>query len=314
MNIDKGTWFNLAWKVVPKLPIPLVEAIGGATGSIVAALRPRSVKQLHRNLEALLGRPVTQKEVREATASYFRSMAEQFSLPGWSQRRVAISATYERLPETLALLEEGPVVLALTHSGNWDLAGAWFAQKKPPIVTVAEKLEPAELFEEFVRFRESLGMEIIGVGPHDSVFQELVRKVEGRQVLVPLLADRDISGSGVRVMLGSEEALVAAGPAALALRLGRPLIAGQVYYERAGRRWKIVLDFTGPIEVPTPAIGETEVEALTRAWVGSLVPRMKRRAVDWHMMQKLYVRDLDPERLARAEEKHGQSERKAETP
>ncbi len=225
----------------------------------------------------------------------------------------------------------GPVVLALTHTGNWDLAGAWFCQNYGGILTVAEKLEPAELFEEFTDFRAGLGMEIIGVGKGEHVFHKLVDHAKDRPLLVPLLADRDISGSGVEVTLGASKALVAAGPAALALALDRPLIAGNIRFQKmpptwwktgSGGRlgkllrplrkalekvvtslfgyWRIHTEFTEPIPCPRPAEGETKVEAWTRAWVKEISPGLAANVTDWHMMQKVFVSDLDPERLRRA--------------
>ena len=100
-----------------------------------------------------------------------------------------------------AASEDGPVVLALGHSGSWDRAGAWVCAHGRGIVTVAEKVEPPSLFERFVALREGLGMEIIGVAKGESVFGSLVERVRGRSVIVPLLADRDISGSGIEVDL-----------------------------------------------------------------------------------------------------------------
>ena len=51
-----------------------------------------------------------------------------------------------------------PSSLALGHIGNWDLAGAWATRAVAPVTTVAERLEPEELFQEFVAFRESIGL------------------------------------------------------------------------------------------------------------------------------------------------------------
>ena len=307
-KVKTDSLFVLAWKTVPKLPPRLVDWVSGGVGRIVAAFNVGSVRQLRQNFTRLAGREPSRKEISDAVASYFRMFGQQLSLPGWSAEYLRNGCTYSGAEQTRTLMEDGPVVLALTHSGNWDLAGAWFCQNYGGIVTVAEKLEPPELFEGFVAFRESLGMEILGVGPGESVFGQLVEQVRGRSLLVPLLADRDISGSGVRVKLGGAEALVAAGPAALALKLGRPLIAGHIGYRKRNGRWVIRANFTDPIAVPEPGQGENLVEAYTRAWVQEIEPIMQAGVVDWHMMQKLYVDDLDPDRLARAEERHRQKE------
>lgn len=292
--------FARAWRILPRVPLKLVYAVSNLAADAVWCLNLGSVKQLRSNYRKLRGGPVTEKQVRDGVRSYFRCFAQQFTLPGWSPDLLRSSCVYPQAGQTAQMLANGPVVLALTHSGNWDLAGAWFCQNWGGILTVAEKVEPPELFEEFVDFRNSLGMEIIGVGKGEHVFNRLVEDARGRPLLVPLLADRDISGRGVEVTLGASQALVAAGPAALALALDRPLIAGFISYRRIDGNWTIHAHFTDPIPRPTPKDGETEVEAWTRAWVRELSPVMQDHLVDWHMMQKVFVDDLDPDRLARA--------------
>lgn len=296
--------FELAWRWLPKVPVNIAIAGSHLAADIVWLLNGKGVRQLRANYQSLSGERPSAKMVREGVRSYFRAFAQQLTLPGWSKRQIRQACVYPGAKKTRELMKDGPVILALTHSGNWDLAGAWFCQEHGPILTVAEKLEPEELFDQFVEFRESLGMEIIGVGKGEHIFHELVEKARGRSLLVPLLADRDISGSGIEVQLGQSKALVAAGPAALALKLNRPLIAGHISYRKVAGNWQIYAHFTDPIEMPEPNPEETQVEAWTKEWVRRIEPVMAEYLVDWHMMQKLFVSDLDPERLARAKARH----------
>ncbi len=331
--MNTGTLYKLGWRVLPKVPLPIVYGASNLASTVVYLLNGRSVKQMRKNYRALTGAPVSERTVRWGVRSYFRNFAQQFTMPGWSPQQIRRGCVYPGASQTQKLMEEGPgpVVLALTHTGNWDLAGAWFCQNHGGILTVAEKLEPAELFEEFTDFRAGLGMEIIGVGKGEHVFHKLVEQAKDRPLLVPLLADRDISGRGVEVTLGASKALVAAGPAALALALDRPLIAGTIRFEKVpstwwksqpdgrSRRalipfgkaaekavtalfgfWRIHADFTDPIPCPEPGEGESQVEAWTRAWVKRISPALVQDVTDWHMMQKVFVSDLDPERLRRA--------------
>lgn len=308
----KGGLYRAAWRVVPKLPQAVVLSVAHFVADVVFLMDGSSVRQMERNFRQLTGKPVSRKQLRAGVRSYFRCFAQQFTMPGWTSDQIARACIWPDAQRDAEWMErdQGPVVLALTHSGNWDLAGAWFCQNWAPIVTVAEKLEPEDLFDQFVDFRRSLGMEIIGVAPGEHVFGELVKQTGGRPILVPLLADRDISGAGVEVQLGASKALVAAGPAALALRLGRPLIAGHISYRQVhskgpgrGKEWRIVAHFSDPIAVPEAGPGETQIEALTRAWVAEIAPVMQEHMVDWHMMQKVFVDDLDPERLRRARQR-----------
>ena len=51
-------------------------------------------------------------------------------------------------------------MVALPHSGNWDLAGAYAQLTGMPVTTVAEAL-PGPDFAAFVAFRERLGMQVL---------------------------------------------------------------------------------------------------------------------------------------------------------
>lgn len=301
MNREK--LFRWAWTFAPKVPQSILMGLAHIAADAVSFVNPGSVRQLRRNYQHLLNRKVTSAEVRAGVRSYFRCYAQQFSLPGWSTDYLVKMLEYPKAQELRALMNDGPVILALTHSANWDIAGAWYAQGYAPIITVAEKLEPESLFKDFVEFRESLGMEILGAAPGEHIFDTLVDLTRGRTALVPLLADRDITGRGIEVQLGAARALVAAGPAALALRLDRPLIAGHMTYKKENGAWRVHAHFTDPIEPPEPRVGETRVEAYTREWVKAIEPAMMEGFIDWHMMQKLFIADLDPERLRRARER-----------
>lgn len=304
-----STWvYTAAWRIVPRLPLRLVEALAGVVGDVVATLGGESVALLRANHARLLGREPTRAEVRAAVRSHVRNYAQQFALPGLDLDHLDLVCDFRRHDELIEMSRSGPVVFALTHSGNWDYAGAWAGERGLLVLTVAERLEPTSLFDAFVSFREGLGMEIIGAGKGEHVFGTLVERARGRSALIPLLADRDVSGSGIEVDLAGHRALVGAGPAALAQKLGRPLVAGVLHYEHTAHGWKSIVDIVGPIENPGAGGGRTAVENHTQAWVDSLIPLWREHVVDWHMMQRVFVEDLDPARLARARERHRREE------
>ena len=132
---------------------------------------------------------------------YLRYYCEAFRLP---------TLTADDLLERVRVEGDGPVrevidgggsvVAFLGHLGNWDLAGAWGTTHLGPVTTVAERLKPEEVFEEFLAFRESLGMTILpltgGVNPFPAL-----REAARRPGIIPLLADRDLTARGVEVDL-----------------------------------------------------------------------------------------------------------------
>ena len=66
-----------------------------------------------------------------------------------------------------------------------------------PVITVAERLRPEELYRRFLAFREGLGMTILPLTGGGDVFAQLQELARDRACIVPLLADRDLSDTGV---------------------------------------------------------------------------------------------------------------------
>jgi hypothetical protein len=302
---------SLAFSIAPRLPLRFVMRMADVGASIAARRGGAMIDRLCANMARLTGTEPSADEVRGAVRSHIRNYAEQLMLGSRRGEPLLDGVAFEGFEALAAASEDGPVVLALGHSGSWDRAGAWVCAHGRGIVTVAEKVEPPALFEHFVSLREGLGMEIIGVAKGESVFSTLIERVRGRSVIVPLLADRDISGSGIEVDLGTRRALVAAGPAALATKLERPLFAACITYENETPTGADVrVRCVGPINADgQERPGLNRVEALTQAWVDEFAAMMATKAQDWHMMQRVYVEDLDPERLARARAEHERKNR-----
>ena len=302
---------SCAFAVAPRLPLRVVMRMAD-TGAVIAARRGGAmIDRLRANMARLTGTEPSADELRAAVRSHIRNYAEQLMLGSRRGAPLLEGVSFEGFEALAQASADGPVVLALGHSGSWDRAGAWVCAHGRGIVTVAEKVEPPSLFERFVALREGLGMEIIGVAKGESVFSTLIERVRGRSVIVPLLADRDISGSGIEVDLGTRRALVAAGPAALATKLERPLFAACITYENETPTGADVrVRCVGPISADDQERpGLNRVEALTQAWVDEFAAMMALKPQDWHMMQRVFVEDLDPERLARARAEHERKNR-----
>ena len=303
--------YRFAWRHVRRLPSGLGYALFHLAGDAAwLAHRLRAgrggVGRLERNLSRLLpdaDRRELSRATRAAMRSYMRYFYEAFALPGLT-------------PEVRRDASRGSIVIALPHMGNWDMVGAWACTELAQVLTVAERLEPPDLFEQFVAFRRGLGMRIIGQARGERVFEPLVEAAEQGRYVIALLADRDLSSSGVEAPLCGCAAHVAAGPAAVAERLGLPLYAATVHYERltgarrraAGGPWGVVIALHR-VPAPPGLTGREAVAERTRAWVERIGPELAAHAVDWHMLQAVFDDDLDPERLARsrAREREGRA-------
>ena len=157
--------------------------------------------------------------------SYARYWMETFRLPSMDLDDVAARARTVGWEHVQAGVQAGSgVILALPHSGNWEVAGIWLIKQGYPFTTVAERLKPESLFDQFVAYREGLGMRVLpltgGERPPTAVLTERLRAGE----VVCLLADRDLSRRGVDVDFFGERTRMPAGPALLAATTGAALL------------------------------------------------------------------------------------------
>ncbi|QDB79379.1 phosphatidylinositol mannoside acyltransferase [Georgenia sp. 311] len=309
MNLDPGRLLIVAARVVPRLPAWMSGAIFRTVADVATTLGIGGTHQLRRNLARAVPE-ASERELRRLTRkgmrSYMRYYEEALRLPAASDVQLAARVRIEGSETVRTELAAGrPVVVAVAHLGNWDLAGAWATKFLAPVVTVAEHLQPEELFQGFLAFRRSLGMTIIPLEKDGSTFRALLRACRSGAPIVPLLADRDLSRTSVDVELLGERARVAPGPAALALATGNALVTATIRYERlrgprrqaAGSRWGVVVDFGERIDPPVGAAREEAIAAMTQRWVSEIGDFVRRYPEDWHMLQPVFVADLDPARL-----------------
>ncbi len=205
---------------------------GGAAASLLAGDR-RTIVQ--RNLERVAGRPLTATEaktrVAETFGHYGRYYLDSFRLPSLRADQIDAGFTHTGYQHISEPLERGvSPILVLPHLGGWEWAAFWLTKVKGHKVTaVVEQIEPPALFDWFRSFRESLGMNIVPVGPEagTAVMEALA---EGE--IVCLLSDRLVGdASSVPVTFFGERTQLPAGPATLALRTGSPLIPVSVYFD-----------------------------------------------------------------------------------
>jgi phosphatidylinositol dimannoside acyltransferase len=220
-----------------------------------------------------------QASTREAFALYGRYWFDTFHVLGWSDERVVDSFRFEGIEHVEKGLADGKgVVIALPHTGNWDVGGRAMGLRVAPVVSVAEHLKPDRLFELFLEHRRQLGMEIIDLSS-DHVGRQLTQRLEQNRI-VALVADRDLSGGGVEVEMFGRTRRMPAGPALLALSSGAPLLSGPTYTTREG--WVEVLT---PVSIEPTGKRKDDIIALTRALAEAFERAIAAAPPDWHLFQ-----------------------------
>lgn len=316
MRIDTAKLHTFAWRHAPKIPEPVLRAAFTLVADVTWVCRTQGVRRLEANYARVrpdLDRTALRRLTRAGMRSYMRYFREAFTLQGATPEQITARVRVEGRENLDPHVRAGRgVSLALAHLGNWDLAGAYASRHIAPVLTVAERLEPEELFQEFVAFRRSLGIDVLPLGDGD-VFRNLVRGAAAGGVIIPLLADRDLTAHGIEVDLCGHRARVAAGPAMLALTAKVPLVPVGITYERlegerkraAGTTWGIVLRFYPEVPVPDLTTGtgkpdkRAQSAAMTQGWVDAVGRTLAESAQDWHMLQRVFVADLDADRYAR---------------
>ena len=216
--------------------------------------------------------------------SYMRYWRETFRSPDWTRERILSTVTVSNEHLLMDPINSGsPVVVALPHAGNWDHAGSYFCLKGAKLVTVAEVLKPRALFEKFLEYRQAIGMEVLPLD--SSAFGTLLERAQAGK-LIALVADRDLSRSGIDVRFFDGTARMPAGPALVAIRTGSPLVTAFVSYTPSGIH--IQLD---AIEIPTVGDEDAKVKIVVQRCADNFAVGILKNPEDWHMMQRIWVDD-----------------------
>jgi len=273
------------WRIVRWLPEKSAYAIAYTVADFVTRKNGKSVKRLRSNLQRTQPQ-ITALDLElltfKAMRSYMRYWCDTFRFPDWSQQRVQQTVTVENEHLLMdAIAAKTGVIVSLPHAGNWDHAGAYFCAKGVNLVTVAERLKPEKLFLKFLQYRQDMGMEVL---PLDGrVLGTLAQRLR-QGALVALVADRDLSRSGIDVNFFGGPARMPAGPALLAVKTEAPLITAFVSYTDTG----IHIVFRN-VPLPTSGTQEEKVAQIVQMTATQFEDGIKQHPEDWHMLQRIWV-------------------------
>ncbi|GAC1445381.1 MAG: phosphatidylinositol mannoside acyltransferase [Mycobacteriales bacterium] len=281
----RGTDLSYAagWALVRAMPEASARRLFDAGADLAWRRGGKGVDRLRRNLARVAPDADLEVLTRAALRSYARYWREVFRLPVMARSTIVdgMGTVGEDGARALVGSSRG-VIFALPHSGNWDHAGAWLGITGVPFTTVAERLKPESLYDRFLEFRASLGMEVLPLTGGDRPPADvLTERLEAGGTLC-LMADRDLTPRGVDVDFFGARARMPAGPAALALKTGAALVPVHLSFRPEG--WQVVFYD----EVPA-----SDVATMTQDMADSFADGIGRHPVDWHMLQRFWLDDLD---------------------
>ena len=259
----------------------------------VAAKRSKKTPLVARNMSRITGKasasPEVERLVVEAYKSYARYWLETFRLvregPEFFLDRFRCEHQ-ERLFDPVR--KDKGTIVAVSHLGNYDAAGAWVGANGHSLVTVAEVLKPRRMFDFFVDHRARLGMTI-----HPATKGVTARLVEAVNAgaVVAVLADRDLKGTGPEVEFFGAPATFPAGAASIAIETGAPLFFAPIFgvqHADGKRGWAARISHQ--LDVPKEKSPEA-IAYVTQQIARELEKAVAERPEEWHVLQPFWIED-----------------------
>ena len=268
--------YRAALALITALPLRVVFSLGQLLGFCAWVLLPAYRHLARRNVEIAFGGEKSEAEKAQIVRRHFQQLGANLlsgmKLNAMPLEQVAALVATEGADEVHRELRAGrPVVLVLSHLGNWEL----FAQILPHhfayrrLSTVYQKLGNRYL-DQFVRQqRARFGVELFD---RSEGFQEAIRLLRGGG-MIGILSDQHAGDHGLWTPFFGRLASTSPLPALLCKRTGAALIVASLYTDGPGK-WRMTFSkaFGSPQE---------SVPVLTAQTNDAIAEQIRRAPEDW---------------------------------
>lgn len=179
--------------------------------------------------------------------------------------------------------EMGKGVLAVScHMGSYEVVAAIWSATLTPVSFFAEELEPRSLYEWYRDTRARLGISVLPLNL--AGLRRVTQALQDNEMVITAI-DRDITGTGHSMPFFGRPAPIPMGPAALALRMGTPILPVCVYrlpddtYQAEA----------APLVIATPT-GDRRADEVrvTQQVLRQIEEFIRRRPEQWHVPHKIW--------------------------
>jgi KDO2-lipid IV(A) lauroyltransferase len=217
--------FKAVQSVVERLPRSWAYGLAVLAARFAFWFSPLARPRLEFNLRVALP-DLTDRELRRITWLNFRNHAKAYAdlmmLPRTqvsAMRRLLQVQGWEHLEAARAL---GKGVMAVScHMGSYEVVSAIWAATLTPVSFFAEELEPRALFEWYRDTRARLGISVLTLTV--AGIRKVTQALHEKEMVITAI-DRDITGTGHVMPFFGKPAPIPLGTAAIALKLGTPLL------------------------------------------------------------------------------------------
>lgn len=288
--MGEWTWrgFKLVQSVLQRLPRSWAYALAVFAARFAWWFSPLARPRLEYNLQVacpeLRENP---EELKRLSWKNFRNHAKAYAdlmqLP-----RAHVEAMGDRLKvEGLEHLEQARamgkgILVVAAHMGSYEEAAAIWSATQAPVSLFAEEVEPRTLFEWYRETRARLGISVLTLD-HGGI-RKVLQALREQEIVITAI-DRDITGTGYLMPFFGRLAPIPLGPAAIALRMGTPLLPACVY-RRPDDSFGVM---AGPVVVPDgQGSSRAEQVRLTEKLVRRLEEFIRGHPEDWHVPHRIW--------------------------
>jgi lauroyl/myristoyl acyltransferase len=211
--------------LAPTIPPRLGYGLFARIGDLFYRLDSRSRRVVEANLRHVLGPDTPPAVMADKVRTVFQMQAynyfDLFRLPAMSRDEIEARTIVHNWEYLQQALDEGKgVIVVSAHFGNVDVLLQIIGLRGIKSTLLVERLQPERLFEYVARIRGRFTGTLVPIGGSlKPVFQAL-----RRGEVVPLVLDRDVTGSGVAVEFFGDTGMLPDGYAKLSRHTGAPIV------------------------------------------------------------------------------------------
>jgi lauroyl/myristoyl acyltransferase len=278
--------FKLMQSTVERLPRSWAYALAVLAARFAWMFSPLARPRLDYNL-AIVCPELTPVELRKVSWTNFRNHAKAYAdlmmLPRMNVEAMRPLMHVDGLENLAQARAMGKGVLVVScHMGSYEVAAAIWSATVSPVSLFAEELEPRALYEWYRDTRARLGISVLAL--HLGGLRKVTQALNEQEIVITAI-DRDITGTGRPMPFFGRPARIPMGPAAIALRLGTPLLPACVYR---------LPDDTYRAEVAPPVIAKptgdprADEVRVTQELLRHIEGFIQRHPEQWHVPHRIW--------------------------
>jgi len=246
VSLENYNYYRLAIWLVAHLPQRVLIAAAVLIADLNFLFSTRSRRGVLANQAHVLPSDMPRRERLRSARATFRyagfALLDFFRMPAMNRdnlnRFVAEVIGWEHVAAATQAGVGG--IFVTVHMGSWEMAGAYEGLRGVPLTVVALSHAEPRVDGIFRTIRRKAGIESV---PVEGALQRL-REALAQGRFTAMIADRDVSGHGLKLPFFGQPLRVPAGHAVLALRTGAWILPACSYRRPDGR---VVIEFRPPI-------------------------------------------------------------------